>query len=292
MMKKLFENSTAIWTRFGAYEWKETGKGELFLVPTKDSEFGLYNVFDDIDSLVLDAATAAVKCFKARNDKKVIMKEIQDFVCKYGLLGIMKALPGTADFMRYEKVYLPKNLLFRDEVMDTMEYINYFFPFATPCVKRNKEFLVWDEESKIIVSFTENPPENPAITSSDAIKAYGEKYEWLEKIFKDWGFMFLCAAIYRNEIYAMPEVEYKLLRTGLAAFNGNAPTYHICLEDGPKLEWDFHSLMLITQLMMSLMITDSDRPLRMCERCEKPFIARGKNVRYCSKECRENSRGQ
>ncbi len=36
-------------------------------------------------------------------------KAVQEFVTRYGLLGLMTALPTTPSFMDYEAVYLPKN---------------------------------------------------------------------------------------------------------------------------------------------------------------------------------------
>ena len=40
-----------------------------------------------------------------------------EFVTRYGLLGLMTALPTTPTFMDYEAVYLPKNHFIREESM-------------------------------------------------------------------------------------------------------------------------------------------------------------------------------
>ena len=53
-----------------------------------------------------------------------------DFVHKYGLLGLMTALPTTPMFMEYEAVYLPKNQYIREETMPTEKYLELFYPFA------------------------------------------------------------------------------------------------------------------------------------------------------------------
>ena len=54
---------------------------------------------------------------------------ILEFVTKYGLLGLMTALPTTPSFMDYEAVYLPKNHFIKVETMETEDYLALFYPF-------------------------------------------------------------------------------------------------------------------------------------------------------------------
>lgn len=58
-----------------------------------------------------------------------IQKAIQQFAVKYGLFGLMTALPTTPNFMEYEAVYLPKNHFIKEETMSTEKYLALFFPF-------------------------------------------------------------------------------------------------------------------------------------------------------------------
>lgn len=274
MTNSIFKNSQSLWVRFDDYEWRKTASGELFLLPSADAEFELYDPLDDVDAFVLDTASAAVKCFRKRNHIKIVMQTIREYVSKYGLLGIMNALPSTADYMKYDKVFLPKNLLFRDEVIPISEYIDKFYPFEKPVFKiENKK------------------PVYPPGMAMPTLKQYGEQYEWLEKVFKDWGLVIICTSTYAQDMWEIDKEELAFLRAGLAAFDGNAPSYHIYLEEGPKLEWNFHSLLQAAQMMFCMMLTDPHRPLRICDRCYKPFIAKSMNARYCSKECRTKNRG-
>ena len=74
----------------------------------------------------------------------------------------------------------------------------------------------------------------------------------------------------------------------MAAFDGLTPTYHIGLmDDRPYLVWNFNSLLQGIQLMVSMMLTDDSRPIRMCKNCGKAFIARRHRDKFCSKECSE-----
>ena len=53
-----------------------------------------------------------------------IQKAIGQFAVKYGLLGLMTALPTTPTFMDYEAVYLSKNHFIKEETMSTKDYLH------------------------------------------------------------------------------------------------------------------------------------------------------------------------
>lgn len=84
----------------------------------------------------------------------------------------------------------------------------------------------------------------------------------------------------------MDEDTLDIYRQGMAAFDGNAPTYHIALLGKPTMVWDFHSLLLAIKIMLSMMLTDEDHPLRLCRQCQKAFISRSPNTKFCSQDCK------
>ena len=106
-------------------------------------------------------------------------------------------------------------------------------------------------------------------------------------VIKKWTFMLVTEYYYYDEEQPSDEEARDLYRKGMAAFDGNAPTYHIELRDRPTIVWDFHSLMLNIKLMFSFMLTDENAPLRLCRECAKPFIAPRSNSHFCSPACRE-----
>ena len=62
----------------------------------------------DAESLVLDAVNIGLQVMhKAPEDELKSM--VLRFINSYGFLGIMPALPTTAEFITYESVYLTKN---------------------------------------------------------------------------------------------------------------------------------------------------------------------------------------
>ena len=84
------------------------------------------------------------------------------------------------------------------------------------------------------------------------------------------------------------EKQKEFHKQSMAAFDGLTPTYHIGLmDDRPYLVWNFNSLLQGIQLMMSMMLTDDSRPIRMCKNCGKAFIARRQRDKFCSRECFE-----
>ena len=114
---------------------------------------------------------------------------------------------------------------------------------------------------------------------------YGERFDWLCKLFKDWAFLAMTTRFYMDGKDTEDPDTLALYRKSMAAFDGIAPTYHIELRDKPTLVWDFHSLLLDIRFLLSLLLTDDHTPLRMCRHCYKPFIAQSTEAEYCSEEC-------
>lgn len=111
-MKSLFERTSSNWVRYSEYEWKAAADGTMYLAPTKTAQPSIYDPLAEYQSIVLDAISIGRMEAQNKNDKE-IQKAIQQFALKYGLLGLMTALPTTPNFMDYEAVYLPKTISLR-----------------------------------------------------------------------------------------------------------------------------------------------------------------------------------
>ncbi|MBQ6117130.1 MAG: hypothetical protein IJL08_07380 [Oscillospiraceae bacterium] len=283
-MHKLFEHTSASWVRYSGYEWRTAADGNLYLLPTPGAEPQPYDPMADAETLVCEAMDTGLLCFQRASDTE-IRNAIARFACKYGLLGIMTALPTTARFMEYEKVYLPKNQLIRAESMDTADYLDLFFPFRKPDFRKNGVESSWSEEDPAMISLIMTYQEYPQSTVMGFMRDYGERYDWLKAVFKDWSFTFMTSFLYYNDREQLDEDSLLLYQKGIAAFDGNAPTYHIELRETPTLVWDFHSLMLVVKMLFSMLLTDEQHPLRMCRNCQKAFIAKERDDLFCSPEC-------
>ena len=287
MKQRIFENVSASWVRYDQYEWREKD-GILYLMSAEGAKAMPYDPIEEADSIVIAAMEIGLMLMR-KEAQEEIRSAIMAFACKYGLLGIITALPTTAGFAGYEKVYFPKNLFVRAESMETADYLDIFFPFDKPCF--TKEGTQWELE---IPEDTDVQTKALAMTYSDApvsqilsfLPFYAERYDWLAGVFKDWAFTFMTAVLYETDRDDLDQETLELYHLGMAAFDGNAPTYHLELRDKPTLVWDFHSLMANIKLMFSFALTDADHPLRLCKECQKPFIASRSNAEFCSSACR------
>lgn len=175
--------------------------------------------------------------------------------------------------------------------METLDYMKYFFPFRMPDFFKKGVESIWivsgndRAEAALAMTFRDDPQ---AMTMS-FMRSYGEPYEWLKEMFLDLAFTFLSAHMYYNEQDVLDENALNLYRKGLACFEGNTPTYHLELQDHPVIVWDFHSLMLVVKFLFSIRLTDTKKPMRMCEHCGMAFYSKRADSRYCSAECRNKA---
>ena len=290
-MRNLFEHTSASWVHYSDYEWKETEDHQLYLLPTKGAIPSPYDPMKEAESIVLAAMDIGMMLFQRKPETQV-RDAIREFARKYGLLGIMTALPTTAKFIDYEKVYFPYNEIVKTESMDTLDYLKLFFPFQMPDFLKEGVRSVWNTSDRTMFALVMTYQTEPQAMVMSFMRDYGERYDWLVSVFRDWAFTFMTTFLYYNDKDTLDEETLDLYRKGMAAFNGNAPTYHMELRDRPTIVWDFHSLMLNIKLMFSFMLTDENTPLRLCRECAKPFIAPRSNSYFCSPACREKHKNK
>lgn len=286
MLTNLFEHTSAEWVRYSAYEWKRATDGSLYLTAMPDAKPEVYDPLKDGQALVLDALNIGKMSMSEKPDKE-IQQAILQFALRYGLFGLMTALPTTANFMEYEAVYLPKNHFIKAESMRTEEYLSLFFPFTTLDISKNGIDSRWSiSNDRQMMALAMTMQRKPTAVNVCCQRAYAERYEWLKQQFTDWAFAFITSVLYYKDYDAVDEATCNLYRQSMAAFDGNAPSYHIALLDKPTIVWDFHSLLLGIQLMFSFMLTDERKPLRMCKHCSKAFAASSSGTLFCSPQCK------
>lgn len=289
-MKNLFEHTSAYWAKYASYEWRKAADGKEYLLPTADAKASVYNTMPLADQLVLDAVNIGLLVIHKSPEKK-IKAAIHTFVCNYGLLGMMTAFPTTPNFVEYEKVYLPKNQFIRQETMDTLTYMKFFFPFKMPDFRKRGIESIWNvsgsdrDEAALSLTFSDDP----RAKAISFMRSYGEPYEWLKEVFLDWAFTFMSTYLYYEDRDILDENGLNLYRKSLACFEGNAPTYHLALREHPVIVWDFHSLMLTVKFMFSVKLTDAKNPMSLCEHCRMAFYAPLADSRFCSAECRKKA---
>ena len=114
--------------RYDHYELKTAEDGKRYITPGKSAKPDVYNPLKEVPNIVLDALNVGM-LLMGRKAEAEVEKAVMEFVTRYGLLGLMTALPTTPTFMEYKAVYLPKNHFIKEESMGTDEYLSLFYPF-------------------------------------------------------------------------------------------------------------------------------------------------------------------
>ena len=285
-MNNLFQNTSSYWVKFSEYEFVTAKDGKEYIKATPKARPEVYDPLKNADVLVIDAVNVGMLQM-GRSEASVVKTAVLDFVSKYGLLGFMTALPTTPKFMDYDAAYLPKNHFIKEEMISVTDYTTLFFPFEELDYIKNKNGVCWDisgDGDMMALALTFG--NDPMALNMSFQREYAERYDWLLTQFKDWAFSFFTSFLYYEDYDTLNETTRNLYRQSMVAFGGIAPTYHIALLDKPTIVWDFHSLLLGVQMMLSFMLTDEKKPLRTCRHCKKAFAANHPKAAFCSARCK------
>ena len=188
MMKNLFEQSRSHWVRYDHYEMKTAEDGKQYITPGKSAKPDVYNPLKEVPNIVLDALNVGMLMMERKPEAEV-EKAVMEFVTRYGLLGLMTALPTTPSFMDYEAVYLPKNHFIKEESMATDKYLSLFYPFdQLDLVKKGIESTWNVSGDRTMVALTMTFMDEPMAKNMSFQREYAEPYDWVAQQFKDWAF--------------------------------------------------------------------------------------------------------
>ena len=286
MMKNLFEQSRSHWVRYDHYELKTAEDGKRYITPGKNAKPDVYNPLKEVPNIVLDALNVGM-LMMGRKPEAEVEKAVMEFITRYGLLGLMTALPTTPSFMDYEAVYLPKNHFIKEETMSTEKYLALFFPFdKLDVIKRGIESMWNIQNDRVMMALALTMTDKPMAVNMSFQREYAERYEWMKQQFIDWAFTYINSFLYYEDYDTLNDETRQMMQQSMAAFGGIAPTYHIALLDKPTIVWDFHSLLLGVQMMFSFMLTDSENPIKLCRHCTKAFVASRPSAVFCSPQCK------
>ena len=180
-MTNLFERTSSQWVRYSEYEWKPAEDGTLYLTPTKAAQPGIYDPLAEYRQIVLDAIDIG-RMGMAKKPDTEIQTAIRQFAVKYGLFGLMTALPTTPDFMEYEAVYLPKNHFIKAETMSTEKYLELFFPFDKLDVIKHGIESMWNiENDRVMMALAMTMTDKPMAVNMSFQREYAERYDWMKQ---------------------------------------------------------------------------------------------------------------
>lgn len=173
-MRNLFERTSSSWVRYSEYE-------QIVLAAINIGRMGM-----------------------GKKPDSEIQKAIQQFAVKYGLFGLMTALPTTPNFMEYETVYLPKNHFIKEETMSTEDYLDLFFPFDKPdVVKRGVESMWNIENDRVMMALAMTMANKPMAVNMSFQREYAERYDWMKQQFTDWAFTCVTSMLYYEDYDTM-----------------------------------------------------------------------------------------
>ena len=116
-MNKLFKYANSIWVKYSDYVITETSDGIKYLQPAPKATPQPYDPIQEFENIALDAVNVGRLCMSLEITEVEKHEVIREFALKYGLLGIMTAIPTTPRFLSYENVFFPKNHFIREESM-------------------------------------------------------------------------------------------------------------------------------------------------------------------------------
>ena len=293
-MRSLFEHSNFYWVRYDRYELRRNADSLLYIDPAANAKPEIYKPLKVAEQITLDALKVGMRCMNRQPTARK-REAVTAFVHKYGLLGLMTALPTTPHFMSYEAVYLFRNHFIKEEAMPTEAYLSNFFPFGKLDIEKKGTEYEWNIKGgrdMRVLSLTFS--EEPMAMNISFQRQYAERYDWLVTQFRDLTFNLLGVFLYAEDYKKLDEDGQRLYQRGIAAFGSVAPTYHISLLDRPVLVLDFYSLLSELQMVSSVMLTDEEGSVRLCKECMEPFIADSPDAFVCP-DCgnrRKNPRGK
>ena len=288
-MNMRIEQRLICWPRYDKYEVVSGPDDKRYIRPTEDAHPCAFHHVKEKEAMVIDAINVGM-LFLGQKSEAVIEAAVLNFVTKYGLLGLMPALPNSPDYMEFEITFLPKNRFIRERYMKTDDFQKIFFPFhdlqeMRSKLEREPEWHNPDDHSawQMMMNLSDQP-EGVMMT---ALKEYAEPYDWVVDQFKDWAYMVSsCYFFYKDGFITDLKLRISM-QEGMEAYGGVAPSYIILLRDRPTLWWHFHSLYQCIHLTLSFMLADENNPLRMCKYCKKIYLAgTTEDEWFCGEKCK------
>lgn len=282
-MIDIMKNANVHWVKYSNYTIRKADNEKEYIVPDSDAHAIIGTPVDDPMELVLDMLNVSRKVLGEADDGK---DAIMGFIGKYGLLGFMTGLPVNVRFTEYDKVCFPYNEFLKTEVMDIMEYIHLFFPFHKPDIKHTADGITYEEvedreQQALMLTFEDYPLAKHLVMRKD----YAERYDWVVNQFKTWAFIFYTSFFFYEDYEVMSDDTRNFYRHSMAAFDTNAPTYHVELHEKPVIVWDFNSLITIINMALACIVADDKNKLRICKRCGTVFVSDKEDEEYCSANC-------
>jgi len=283
----LIGSFAADWIRYSDYELKKNDAGEIYIIPTEEAAFSMYNPFNVAEELLMDLMRIGDKALKAEaqkeeNDEEELKSAILIFAKKYGLLGLISASVYNRNIIGEDNVLLmDNNYITKEKIMDGSKYINMFLPFV-----EEGDILVNKYKNCVDLVKREDSPKfygkRPVVLDLVFSRFYSEKISWIIDFAKMISSHFNQLLMYRNSsAYLTENVTIMAGR-----FHAEKIGFTICQLDKTTIAWEFDSLKTAIETIYAFTVTDEATLLNRCKHCGDIFITNNARAKYCSPSCR------
>ena len=142
---------------------------------------------------------------------------------------------------------------------------------------------MWNiSNDRVMMALAMTMTDKPMAVNMSFQREYAERYEWMKQQFIDIAFTYQTSVLFYGNYDTITPEQHLLMQQDMESFGGIAPTYRIVMFDRPTIVWDFHPLMLEVQMMFGFMLTDTEKPIRICKHCLQTFVASKPSAIFCS----------
>ncbi|MTI67006.1 MAG: CGNR zinc finger domain-containing protein, partial [Firmicutes bacterium] len=270
------------WIRYSDYDIKETSTGDIYITPSGNASFSMYNPFNVAEDLIINLINigdVALKLEKEMNkkNKEKLYNEILIFAKKYGLLGLISASVYNQNIVGDEKVLLiENNHITKEKIMDESKYINQFIPFV-----EDDEITINKYKNCVDIVKREDSPKfygkRPVILDLVFSKFYSEKINWIIDFAKMIAKHFNQLLVYKNTSVNL--TENVTIMAG--KFHARKIGFTINQLDKTTIAWEFDSLKTTIETIYAFAVTDEKIVFNRCKHCKNVFIANNIRSKYC-----------
>ena len=213
-IRDFFKHGSSGWLKYDSYEYRSDKSGIVYITPSSKAKPDFYDPLESADQIITDAVNIGLSAMH-EEDEAILKDEVLSFTQKYGLPGLMTSLPTTADFIEYERVYLPKNHFIKEEAMTTKKYLSYFFPFEKPEFRKKGAESVLNITDKTDIGIALATQHDPQAVTMTFLHNYAERYDWILTSFRDLAFTLTTSFLYYQDKDRLDDEELALYRQGI-----------------------------------------------------------------------------
>ena len=272
------------WIKYSDYEYRKTTSGEVYIVPTKEATFSMYNPFNVAEDLLIDTLNIGDQAHQVDTAESMeeFKKQLLIFVKKYGLMGLISGSVYNRNVIGEEHVLLiDNNFITKEKIMKEQDYVSRFIPF----IEENDIIFKKYRNCVDIVKGEDSPKfygKRPLVMDLIFSRFYCENINWIIEFVKMLSTHFTQLQMYRNSSVHLTE--------GVTIMAGRFRTDKISFTinqlDKTFIAWEFDSLKSTIETIYGFAVTDEATIINRCNHCKSAYISNNSRAKYCSPSCR------